>query len=581
MGEKERRTLTRPDVYPSVPSFLCPPLLLILLVVGYTFVCPAPSYANEVTPAQPPTEPVVARVYFDGYADLARLSGRLDIWSVDHDYEYVTAFVTPAQYDWLLNAGYTVDVDTERTTRLTQTNSAEIQACYRTVEETYTDMAKLASEQEMLAEWTDVGDSWDKVTPGDPAGYDLHVLRLTNESIAGPKPAFFLVGAVHAREMTTAELAARFAEMFVAGYGSDPDVTWLLDHTELHVMPIANPDGRKFAEEGLYWRKNTDSPNACEYPDYGVDLNRNSSFKWNGCAGSTCSSSDPCSEVYRGTAPASEPETQAIEHYVASVFSDRRGAGDSDAAPADTEGVFISLHSFGQWVLFPWGWTPDPAPNDRGLETLGRKFGYFTRYEVCQSGEPGCIYPTDGTTDDWAYGELGIASYTFELGTWFFEECSYFEEQIAPSTMQALRYAFKAARRPYQTPAGPDTLDVTVAPRTVVAGDTITLTATADDTRYFSNGWGVEPSQTISSARYTLALPSWKAMTTTQMLPADGTFDAVTETVRTIIDTSDWPMGRHLIFVESQDAAGNWGVPGAIFVDVVGEYRYWFPFVGS
>lgn len=554
------------------------PLVVLVLIAVYTFAYPTSGHANEVTPAQPPTEPIVARVYFDGYAGLARLSGRLDIWTVDHDYEYVTALVTPAQYEWLLKAGYTVEIDTERTMRLSQTGSTDALACYRTVEETYTDMAQLASEHDTLAEWIDIGDSWDRMTPGGPAGYDLNVLRLTNESIPGPKPAFFLMGAIHAREMTTAELAARFAEGLLADYGSDPDVTWLLDHTELHVMPLANPDGRTFAEQGLLWRKNTDSPNACEYPDYGIDLNRNSSFKWNSCAGNTCSSSNPCSEVYRGTAPASEPETHAIEEYVASVFADQRGAGDTDAAPADTEGVFISLHSFGRWVLFPWGWDPDPAPNAHVLETLGQKFGYFNHYDVCQSGADNCLYPTDGTTDDWAYGDLGVASYTIELGTWFFEQCSYFEQQIVPANLQALRYALKAARRPYQTPAGPDTLDVAVTPATVIAGDAITLTATADDTRYFSGDVDVEPSQPISATRVSVDSPSWKTMTTTQMLPADGTFDAVTETVQTAIDTSGWPLGRHLILVESQDDAGNWGVPSAVFVNVVDTYRYWFPF---
>lgn len=580
-GDGKRCALTRPLLGSSAPPFLRSSIrsLALTLVVAYIFVCPIPTHANEVTPAQPPTAPIVARVYFDGYADLARLSGHLDIWTVDHDYEYVVALVTPAQYEWLRKAGYAVEVDTEHTERFFRRKTTDSLACYRTVEETYTDMGRLASEYPTLAEWIDVGDSWDKATPGGAAGYDIRVLRLTNESIAGPKPAFFLMAAIHAREMTTAELAMRFAERLVADYGSDPDATWLLDHFELHLLPIANPDGRKFAEQGLSWRKNTDSPNACEYPNYGVDLNRNSSFKWNGCTGSFCSSSDPCSPIYRGTAPASEPETQAIEDYVASVFVDQRGTGDNDAAPTDTEGVFISLHSFGQWVLFPWGWSSDPAPNDIGLQTLGRKFGYFNRYEVCQSGEPGCIYPTDGTTDDWAYGELGIPSYTFEIGTWFFEQCSYFEQQILPAQLEALRYAFKAARRPYQTPAGPETLNVSARPATVTAGTTVTLTATADDTRYFSDGWGIEPSQTITGAQYTIDLPSWKTVTATQMQPADGTFDTVRERVQATIDTSDWPLGRHLILVESQDAAGTRGVPSAAFVNVVDKFRYWFPFV--
>jgi hypothetical protein len=34
------------------------------------------------------------------------------------------------------------------------------------------------------------------------------------------------------------------------------------------------------------------------------------------------------------------------------------------------------------------------------------------------------------------------------------------------------------------------------------------------------------------------------------------------------IDTTGWSTGRHSILVESQDAAGNWGVPSAVFLDI-------------
>jgi hypothetical protein len=178
-------------------------------------------------------------------------------------------------------------------------------------------------------------------------------------------------------------------------------------------------------------------------------LNRNSSSKWGGVG----ASSNSCSEII-GPSAASEPETQTIQNYVASIFPDQRGPGDNDPAPNDAMGVFMTLHSYAEEVLFPWGWTTTPPPNNTALETLGRKFGYFNHYKVCQSGENGCIYQTSGTTDDWAYGELGVAAYTFEVGTDFFESCSYFESTLLPDNMPALLYAFKAARQPYLDPPG-------------------------------------------------------------------------------------------------------------------------------
>ena len=261
------------------------------------------------------------------------------------------------------------------------------------------------------------------------------------------------MAAIHAREYATAELATRFAEHLVLNYGQDADITWLLDYYEVHITPIANPDGRKIAEAGIYWRKNVNNTDGCAQPNlWGTDLNRNSSFKW----GFVGASQEACAETFRGAAPASETETRAIQDYISSIFSDRRGPADSDPAPVDTSGIFITLHSYGDLIFFPWAWTDSAAPNALALQTLGRKFGYHSGYQVCQSGGVGCLYQSSGNSDDWAYGELGVPAYTFEIGTSFFESCSYFETNILPEQISTLLFALKAARLPYQDPAGPD-----------------------------------------------------------------------------------------------------------------------------
>jgi hypothetical protein len=289
------------------------------------------------------------------------------------------------------------------------------------------------------------------------------------------------------------------------------------------------------------------------------------------------------------------------------LFPDQRGPADTDAAPADTAGLMISLHSYSELIIFPWGWRTTPSPNHTQLETLGRKFGYFTGYQVCQAGEPGCIYQTDGTTDDWAYGELGVAAYTFELGTAFFQQCTVFEEEMIDDTLAALFYAAKSASRPYQLPAGPETLTVTamltnVVPITTTAlpqtglaertpplaigatsvltgdGPLLTITAIADDTRYASNGWGTEATQVISATRLTISASSWVtgswvtgAVTGTQvysMNAADGAFDSATEAVQLRLHLSSEPAARYYLLLESQDRAGNWGVPAAAFATI-------------
>lgn len=548
-------------------------LLLDPVAVGPETVAAASSSQQQVLP----TTPVVGRVYYTDKADLDRLAAVLDIWEVNRAEGYALALLSPVRYEALVAAGYRIEIDQAQTDALLaprqmapgQTTGIPGYPCYRTVEETYNSMAALAAAYPNLASWTDVGDSWDKATPGGPSGYDLYELTLTNKVIPGPKPRFFLMAAIHAREYTTAELAARYVEKLVADYGVDADTTWLLDHYELRVVFQANPDGRKKAEAGASWRKNTDNDDGCtaNLPQlgytYGTDLNRNSTFKWN-MGGS---SGDPCSETYRGPSAGSEPEVQTLESRMRALFADQRGPADTDPAPSTTEGLMITLHSYSQLVLFPWGWTSSKqAPNHVQLQTLGRKFGFYNGYEVCAAGP--CLYTASGTTDDFAYGELGIAAYTFELGTAFFQSCTTFESDVLPRNLPALKYAFKAARRPYQDPAGPEIVNAAVSPATVTRGAVATITATADDGRFNSNGHGTEPSQSVVAARYTVDRPFWKGGAPQAMAAADGTFNTPVENLTAPFDTTAWAPGRHIIFIEGQDANGQWGAPTAVFVTV-------------
>ncbi|ADO74773.1 M14 family metallopeptidase [Stigmatella aurantiaca] len=514
---------------------------------------------------------LVAKVSFSSREDLNQLAEKLDLTAaVDNGNHTVEALLSQAEFDALVASGRTVEVLEEQTRLMNAPREDGMgrlgisgYACYRTVTETYAAMARLETTYPNLAEWKDIGDTWDKVTAGGNPGDDLRVLILTNKSLPGPKPRFFLMGGIHAREYTTAELATRFAEQLVTRYGTEADATWLLDHHELHVVVQANPDGRRIAETGSSKRKNANtSQGSCSTTTYGVDLNRNSSFDWGGAGASTSA----CNETYRGRASASEPETLALENYIRSIFPDQRGPGSTDAAPADATGLLLSLHSYGGYVLYPWGATTTPPPNATQLRTLGRKFNYFNGYQACQVAS--CLYAATGSTDAFSYGELGVASYTFEMGNAFFESCSAFENTILPKNLPALYYAFKAARRPYQVAAGPDAITLTVSASTVSRGTDVTLFARADDTRYGTNG-GTEASQVILGARYSIDAPSWVSGTPTYaMNPVDGLFNSTAESVQATVFTSGLAPGRHTLFVEARDSQGNWGVPSAIFLNV-------------
>lgn len=558
--------------------------LLILCFAALLLLAFRPAVAQTAADPAPATGRVV-HIRFTTQAEVNRLAGKYDVWAVDYQQHVITAYLTSAELSQVRAAGYRIASEAAPVTMLpfAPLNGAAVTsvpnyACYRTLDETYASLQKLATDHPNLAQWIDIGDSWDKVQ--GKGGEDIFALVLTSDVFPKPKPRFFLMAAIHAREMATAEVATRFAEQLVNGYGVDPEITWLLDYNEIHIVAQANPDGRKKAEASTpgqiaspnyLWRKNVNS-NLCSAGQYGVDLNRNSSFEWNGCLESgDCSSSYACDLTYRGTGPASEPETQALENYMKAIFADQRGPALTDAAPADTTGIMVSLHSYSQLILFPWGWTSAHAPNDQQLRTLGGKFGYFTGYGVCQSGEFGCLYQTDGTSDDFAYGELGVAAYTYELGTNFFESCSSFESVTLPNTLHALLYAAKSARRPYQTPAGPDVTNVlvtsTLTSTQVVAGTCVTLTATVDSTRTSSNARS-EPAQNIAAASYTVDRPDWFAGAIPAALTPVDVFDSGVETATAAIDTAGWSTGRHTVFVTGANVAGNHGAPTAVFIDI-------------
>lgn len=514
----------------------------------------------------------VVRAYFYDPGMVTYISSWKAPWEVNYKEGYLVVDASPEEIAYLENLGYRVEVDTKLSVLLqrpakplpNQLSGIPGYACYRTVEETLSTIQTIVAEHPTLATAVDIGNSWKK-TQNPNLGYDLMVLKLTNSAVPGPKPIFFAMSAIHAREYTTAELNTRFAEYLVNNYGIDADVTWLLDHHEIHLLLQSNPDGRKQAETGLTWRKNTNE-NYCgaTSTSRGADLNRNFAFEWGAHGGS---SGTACSETYRGPSAASEPEVQAVQNYNLSIFPDWRDDPISAGAPLTATGAFVDIHSYSQLVLWPWGFD-EITGNDTQFQTFGRKLAYFNEYTPQQAVD---LYVTDGTTDDFIYGELGVAAFTFELGTAFFQSCASFESTIYPDNLEALIYMAKAVRAPYMLPAGPDSVNVALSDAVVTSGESVVITAQANDIRY-ENGNGTEPSQNISAAEYYVNTPYWStspAPVAHPMAAVDGSFNQTVENVTATLDTTGLPSGRHTIFVRSRDAAGNWGVVSAQFLYVI------------
>jgi len=506
--------------------------------------------------ASGPDDGQIVHITFTSSAELAELAAYLDIWEVHRDAQnpdsgYVVAYISAADAARLAAAG----MDVREVTGLpVQPETIPGFPCYRTVDEIYAQLDQWADLYPGFTHLLTIGQSYE--------GRPLQVMRVTNEATGtSNKPVFFLMANIHGRELITPETALVYMHYLLENYGVDPDVTWVLDEHLIYILTTANPDGHVKNEPGqpwAYWRKNTHPYGSCSPTAYGVDLNRNSSFHWGGPGAST----NPCDETYRGPSAASESETVRLESFVASIFPDQRGPNDTDPAPDDATGVFISLHSYSDLVLWPWGDISTPAPNGAQLQMLGQRMASFNGYTPHQSSG---LYPTSGATDDWAYGTLGVAAYTFEIGSsgdGFYPSCSRYDNLIQPN-VDALLYAAKVARTPYITSFGPHVLDVTAMPDAVLIGQPITVQATLNDADSKNAG------QMVVAAEVYLGTPPWDGGTPIPMAAVDGAFDETEETAQAQVNTSGMTRGRHLVYVRGRDAAGFWGPVSAAFVQLV------------
>lgn len=182
------------------------------------------------------------------------------------------------------------------------------------------------------------------------------------------EPAYLMVCEHHAREIVTPVIGLYAIEQFTAQYGTDPEITALVDEYEIWIAPAWNPDGYEYVfNVDNLWRKNRRVFPA----GVGVDLNRNYPFGWDSpCGGST----DVTSNNYRGPEPGSEAEIQTMIAFA----NDRHFAKVAD------------YHSYGRQVRYGYGCLGYPF--DSFLVSEARYLAdtvpdYTTRRSCCTAGD--------------------------------------------------------------------------------------------------------------------------------------------------------------------------------------------------
>ncbi|KAF4094253.1 hypothetical protein AMELA_G00011190 [Ameiurus melas] len=227
-------------------------------------------------------------------------------------------------------------------------------------------------------------------------GRPLNVLKF---STGANRPGLWIDTGIHSREWVTQASGTWFAKKIVTDYRRDAELTDILNKYDIFLEIVTNPDGFQFTHTtNRMWRK-TRKPNSGS-SCIGVDPNRN----WDAGFGGAGASSTPCSETYRGPSANSEPEVKAIVDFVKSHGKIK---------------AFVSIHSYSQMLLYPYGYTQTPCKDQAELHELARKAVtalsslYNTQYRF--GSIINTIYQASGGTIDWTYNQGIKYSYTFEL----------------------------------------------------------------------------------------------------------------------------------------------------------------------
>ncbi|MBK7856091.1 MAG: zinc carboxypeptidase [Bacteroidetes bacterium] len=155
----------------------------------------------------------------------------------------------------------------------------------------------------------------------------------------------------HAREPAGLSNLIYYMWYLLENYSTITEIQSLVDNTEMYFVPCVNPDGYQYNEltdplGGGFWRKNRlDNLDGT----FGVDPNRNYGYNWG--FDDTGSSPFTGDETYRGTNPFSEVENQTMQ----------------DFCNAHEFKLAFNYHTFGNLLIYPWGYIPDFYTPDSAL----------------------------------------------------------------------------------------------------------------------------------------------------------------------------------------------------------------------
>ncbi|KAE9419726.1 hypothetical protein Angca_005841, partial [Angiostrongylus cantonensis] len=259
---------------------------------------------------------------------------------------------------------------------------------YHSLDEIYEEMLRLRRKNPNIISLIDIGESHENRS--------LLVIKISTKrrSEIEKKVAFWIDAGIHAREWIAPATAMYIVHELVHGYDNGISIRRILDHIDFYILPVMNPDGYEYSRlKNRMWRKNR-RPYNCKHQRFhsgcctGVDLNRNFDWFWSSAGSST----DPCHDTYPGLKAFSEAETVAVRDYL----------------QANKPEAFITLHSYSQMWLIPYGHRKRSYPQDYHTALI--------RFSSLSVSGFSFIDEASGGSHDWAKGSLQVRyAYLIEL----------------------------------------------------------------------------------------------------------------------------------------------------------------------
>jgi len=205
-------------------------------------------------------------------------------------------------------------------------------------------------------------------------GRQLAALKISDNVAEDELEAEILFdGGIHGDEICGPENIIRFARDMCIDYGTDPDITDLINNREIWLYLMVNPDGREAVPRS-------------RYNNNGVDLNRDWGYMWDGWGSSTGAYSQVESKALRSCMY----NNQFVVH--------------------------TTYHGGTEYISLPWSYRSSQPPDWNHIYQLGGVYASTSLYPNLEYGQGNTgMYAINGSTKDSNYGVMGSISWSMEI----------------------------------------------------------------------------------------------------------------------------------------------------------------------